>query len=336
MILKKAVIFFVPILFFLATLLSFLPILIGDLFSHFRMFWTVLSFIILIIYIILFAQKKVHRIILMVALLTFGLNLQNSFSFWTNPQTYNYLFFGNPDLEAFYNSNLCEDVQKDTTVKSLLLMNILSSNTNYEEVRTLIENADADFVVIVELNKKWKEKLTLSNYNYSYEDSRENNFGMAFYAKQGSYLETKLDFHFKKFSFAPPCIYLRNVDTTKDFKLIILHPIPPISKKTYQERNDYLNIATHIANSKLRKNSLLVGDLNCSPFSPHYKEFLKSSGLKDSQKKYGFQPTWNSSLPLLLQTPLDHVWHSEDIEILHRQTFSISGSDHKAVLVFFR
>ncbi len=82
--------------------------------------------------------------------------------------------------------------------------------------------------------------------------------------------------------------------------------------------------------------TLLVGDLNCSPFSYDYQNFLKISNLKDSQENFGFQPTWNSSFPFLIQTQLDHVWHSEDIEILHRQTLPIKGSDHKAVFVVFR
>ncbi len=338
--LKKIILPSIAHLFLIASFISLLPIWIGDLFSHFRMFWSIFSVVLFITYIIFFNQKKVHFKIVMSVFFSLLINFVSSYSFWTNSQTYEYLFFGSP-IALELPDNPDEDVQKDTTVKSLLLMNILSSNTNYEKVRELIKDTDADFVVILELNQKWENELKdlKQNYKYQFTEVKEDNFGMGFYAKEGSYFENQLNFRIEN-SFdspeLPPCIYFKNIEAKKDFKLLILHPTPPVSKKAYLERNLYLEKAVTFIKSESNKNTLFVGDLNCSPFSPHYKKILKNSGLKDSQENFGFQPTWNSSFPFLMQTQLDHVWHSEDIEILHRQTLPIFGSDHKAVLVVFR
>jgi endonuclease/exonuclease/phosphatase (EEP) superfamily protein YafD len=346
---KKTILFLIPFLFFLVSLLSLLPFWLGDLFSHFRMFWTVLSVILFIIYIILFKKKEVRFRLVIGIFFSIIINLANSFSFWTNSQTYKYLFFGSP-TGIEYSEKAKQEIENDTTVKKLLLMNILSSNTNYEDVKRTIKNADADFVVIIELDKKWNDELkTLkTDYPYQFTEVRENNFGMGIYAKE-KYQDTSkiclsenifnnknfrvnLDDIFKKTIELPVEI---QVETNKKHIIFIAHPMPPITRNAYQKRNNNLEQISESL-SKLDSKIIFVGDLNCSPFSADYKKFLKKSGLKDSQENYGFQPTWNSAFPFLMQTQLDHVWHSEDIEILHRQTLPIAGSDHKAVLVVFR
>ncbi|WP_338793447.1 endonuclease/exonuclease/phosphatase family protein [Bernardetia sp. MNP-M8] len=358
---KKVILPAIAYLFFVASFISLLPIWIGDLFSHFRMFWAFFSVILFIIYIIFFSQKKIHFKIVMSVFFSLLINVTSSYSFWTNSETYQYLFFGSPTLETFSHSSPNENVQKDTTVKSLLLMNVLSSNTNYEKARELIRNADADFVVILELNKKWKNELKELNKNYPYKftEVREDNFGMGIYSKTDftdshivlgdkylNQINKELNEGLKKWSsdvnldirkingveLREPAIFVKG----KAINIMLLHPIPPINRDTYIKRNKYLEKKVEVISKTNTSKTLLVGDFNCSPFSADYKKFLKQSGLKDSQQNFGFQPTWNSSFPFLMQTQLDHVWHSEDIEILHRQTLPIEGSDHKAVLVLFR
>ncbi|WP_375558624.1 endonuclease/exonuclease/phosphatase family protein [Bernardetia sp. OM2101] len=333
----------------MANFFSLVSIWIGDLFSHFRIFWVVFSIIFLIIYIILFNRKKVDFKVLISIFASLFINLFSSYSFWTNSQTYEYLFFGSPTVVE-YSKKVKKEIENDTTVNSLLLINVLSSNTNYEKVRELIKNTDADFVVIIELNQKWEDELKKikTDYPYKFTEVREDNFGMGIYSKE-KYQDTS------KIRLSTHIFEVKNLEkqvesilettknlpieiqiTTKNnYTFFISHPMPPISINAYRNRNNKLDQISEIL-SKLNSKVIFVGDLNCSPFSSDYKKFLKQSSLKDSQENFGFQPTWNSSFPFLMQTQLDHVWHSEGIEILHRQTLPIEGSDHKAVLVVFR
>ncbi|WP_338760753.1 endonuclease/exonuclease/phosphatase family protein [Bernardetia sp. ABR2-2B] len=354
---KNAILFLTPLLFFLASLLSLFPFWLGDLFSHFRIFWTVLSVVLMIVYSVFVYQKKINQLFLVFPLATLLINwnnspqfLYNSSSYWKQSQTYQYLFLGSPS-EVEY----AEEIESDKTIKKLLLMNILSSNTNYEDVKRTIKNANADFVVIIELDKKWKTKLEEieKQYSYQYMKVREDNFGMGIYSKTNfieaisldsvhnksksleankySMNDPNLNYYINQKKMRQPCIEVKN---TNQISIVIAHPTPPITSKAYDRRNNYLQEVSLMVNKKPK--TLLVGDLNCSPFSADYQKFLKRSGLKDSQESFGFQPTWNTSFPFLMQTPIDHVWHSDDIEILHRQTLPIKGSDHKAVLVSFR
>ena len=79
---------------------------------------------------------------------------------------------------------------------------------------------------------------------------------------------------------------------------------------------------------------LLLGDLNTTPWSFHFQHLLKESGLKNSMKGFGHQPSWPSNIPFL-RIPLDHVLHSEEITIHNRMIGRNIGSDHLPVIVDF-
>ncbi|WP_291725131.1 endonuclease/exonuclease/phosphatase family protein [Bernardetia sp.] len=348
--LKKFTLSAIAHLFLVANFISLLPIWLGDLFSHFRMFWTLLSLFLFVIYFLLLKQGIVKGKLVGIVFFSLFINFVASQPFWTNSQTYSYLFLGSPDKVEVSEETEYE-IQNGKPTKSLLLMNVLSSNTNYEEVKRTIKNTNADFIVILELNQRWKKEFEelKTTYPYNFLDVREDNFGMGVYSKQQFQDSLKirisqrvikvggekeeLDDFIKENSSKPASM---RIDYTMDnLTLLVTHPIPPINWAAYKERNGILKSLANIPKKNSSK-TLLVGDFNCSPFSADYKNFLAKSTLKDSQENFGFQPTWNTSFPFLMQTQLDHVWHSKEIEILHRQTLPIKGSDHKAVYVVFR
>ena len=79
---------------------------------------------------------------------------------------------------------------------------------------------------------------------------------------------------------------------------------------------------------------LLLGDLNVSPWSYHFKRLLRQSGLRDGTLGKGFQPTWPTSLlPLLI--PIDHCLYSLGIHVVYRIVGKDVGSDHYPVVVDF-
>jgi hypothetical protein len=40
-----------------------------------------------------------------------------------------------------------------------------------------------------------------------------------------------------------------------------------------------------------------MGDLNVSPFSPHFQALLSGGNLKSAAQGFGWQPTWPTFLP---------------------------------------
>ena len=72
-------------------------------------------------------------------------------------------------------------------------------------------------------------------------------------------------------------------------------------------------IATAHEMAKKSGPSLLLGDLNITPWSPYFRDLLKLGNLRNSQDGFGIQPSWFGLLPI------DHLLHSEEIAILDRR-----------------
>jgi endonuclease/exonuclease/phosphatase (EEP) superfamily protein YafD len=77
---------------------------------------------------------------------------------------------------------------------------------------------------------------------------------------------------------------------------------------------------------------LLLGDLNVTPWNRHFRLLLERTGLRDSSRGRGVQPTWPAG-SLLFAIPLDHGLHSPDIAILQRRIGGDVGSDHLPVII---
>jgi endonuclease/exonuclease/phosphatase (EEP) superfamily protein YafD len=75
---------------------------------------------------------------------------------------------------------------------------------------------------------------------------------------------------------------------------------------------------------------IVAGDFNSTPYSPVFKDFVKTAGLMDSREGFGWQPSWPTFFPLLW-LPIDHILVSPDIQVLNRSTGSYIGSDHYPV-----
>ena len=79
---------------------------------------------------------------------------------------------------------------------------------------------------------------------------------------------------------------------------------------------------------------LVLGDLNASPWSSHFRRFLRDSGLRDSAQGRGVQPTWPAGMPWLW-IPIDHCLHSPQLQVVARHVGPNLGSDHYPVVVDF-
>lgn len=116
---------------------------------------------------------------------------------------------------------------------------------------------------------------------------------------------------------------------TQSIRLIATHPMPPMGKSLCDRRNQQL-IALGNLIATVNDPVLLIGDLNTSSYSAHFKILLEKSKLKDSRLGFGIQPTWPVGLSFF-SIPLDHVLLSNDLHVLERTTGEDIGSDHLPV-----
>lgn len=112
--------------------------------------------------------------------------------------------------------------------------------------------------------------------------------------------------------------------------LVLAHlPLPAVPAYFEHERAMLSTIAAQ--RGQYRPAWVLVGDLNMTPWSALFGPFLAQSGLRDSQWGRGVQASWPAWAPSLLAIPIDHVLHSDRLDVLERAVSEPVGSDHRAV-----
>jgi endonuclease/exonuclease/phosphatase (EEP) superfamily protein YafD len=111
------------------------------------------------------------------------------------------------------------------------------------------------------------------------------------------------------------------------------HPPPPKGAVNSRHRNRQLVEMAKFIRS-LSGAAVLCGDLNMSPWSVYFRSFLRESGLLDSGKGFGVQPTWPVDWPVM-RVPIDHCFVSEGIRVIDRKIGPKVGSDHFPLLVDF-
>jgi endonuclease/exonuclease/phosphatase (EEP) superfamily protein YafD len=80
----------------------------------------------------------------------------------------------------------------------------------------------------------------------------------------------------------------------------------------------------------------MVGDFNVTPWSPLFADLLRDSGLADSCRGFGWQPTWPTRLPAMFRIPIDHCLHGAGVAIVDRRVGPEIGSDHLPLLLELR
>ncbi|NJL72849.1 MAG: hypothetical protein HC888_15485 [Candidatus Competibacteraceae bacterium] len=115
----------------------------------------------------------------------------------------------------------------------------------------------------------------------------------------------------------------------KPVTIIFAHPVIP--KDKFNIRNGELSeIASAAGNAKTPV--IVFGDLNCSPWSYYFAKLLEVGRLSDSERGFGFQPTWTTKWPLPC-IPIDHCLASNRFYAVERVVGPSIGSDHLPVYV---
>ncbi len=286
-----------------ATLLGFVGrfFWVFDLFSHFRVQYFQL-FLVLIGISIWRRQNKRMIAFILLAVLNYALVLP--------------FYFGKPPVAA------------GQPVRAML-MNLNASNGNTQEVLSAIQVADPDLLLLVEVTPKWAAELSVLNYPYQMEQPQEDCFGIMLLSKHPLSRTSVIMIG----SAGVPSIVADVHLPQGEISLIGTHPLPPFNGDYSKQRNAQLRALPDIVLQQ-KHPVLLIGDLNTSPWSTHFMRLLRDSGLKNSMKHFGFQPSWPSH-SRFLRIPIDHMLHSPEILIYRRAIGGDVGSDHLPVIVDF-
>ena len=215
-------------------------------------------------------------------------------------------------------------------VTRAMLLNVNTHSGNPKKIEYVIQQLNPDIVVLEEISSQWVRDLEwlMASHPYVCIQPREDNFGIGLFSKLPL---IKNEVVYIGRSDVPSIIATINIQGS-ELDILATHPLPPNGAEYSKCRNEQLeSISDYIDPSS---SLLLLGDLNVTPWSHHFKTLLKRSGLIDSNRGCGVQPSWPAGNPLLW-IPIDHCLHSPDILVIQRRIGPDVGSDHYPVIIDF-
>ncbi len=122
----------------------------------------------------------------------------------------------------------------------------------------------------------------------------------------------------------------------REIVLLCFHVISPRNAKTVAyQKVEFAALANWsqkiLQNNK--KDLIVIGDFNSTPWYQPFSQLLSKSGLVNSQRGFGIQTTWHSAFPPILRIPIDTCLHSKSLTTIRRFVGSNIGSDHLPLFV---
>ena len=210
----------------------------------------------------------------------------------------------------------------------VMLLNLNLHNQKTAAVEGAIADAGADILVLQEVTPRWRKELAAltRGFRHSFDLPEKGTFGIWILSK---FELSDLDVQRRD---GIAFLHLSYKAGARKLEVVALHPMPPVGAAASRIRNTILEDAAVYAAGEGSR--IAIGDFNCSPWSPHFRTFLKESKLRDSGLGRGVPGTWHPNP--LVGLPIDHVLISPDIEVVAREVGRDVGSDHRPLVVTFR
>ncbi|MFW2045010.1 endonuclease/exonuclease/phosphatase family protein [Acinetobacter variabilis] len=210
---------------------------------------------------------------------------------------------------------------------SLIVSNVLTTNTKYHLLIEQIQTHQPDLVLTLETDQAWQDALAVIEPDYPYRVPvpLDNLYGMHLYSKL-ELSETEVKFIL---SDEIPSIHTKvMLRSGQPVQLYCLHPKPPSpteAKDSTLRDAELLIVGDQIKD--LDESSIVMGDLNDVAWSRTTRLFQRISGLLDPRVGRRYVNTFHADYPLL-RWSLDHVFHSTDFALVHMERLKHVGSDH--------
>lgn len=216
----------------------------------------------------------------------------------------------------------------------IMSVNVLMTNRNAEGLLRIIRQADPDFLIAVETDLWWQERLDAleTDYPYVVKCPLENLYGMHVYSKYPLH-DAAIQYLVEP---DIPSIHTEvELPGGWRVKMHCLHPKPPSPTENpgSGERDaELIAVAGSVAEAESGVPVVVAGDLNDVAWSSTTRLFRKISRLLDPRVGRGLFNTFHASYPFL-RWPLDHLFHSDHFGVVSLERLPAFGSDHFPILV---
>ncbi len=231
---------------------------------------------------------------------------------------------------------IINEKSSDTNQMTITLANVLTQNHRYNDIVSEVLSQAPDVIVILELSSSlahvFETDLAATYPHQIIRPKDRDNFGIGLYSRHP--MEDHDIFQLNtEIESISATVSVRG----KSYRIFATHPLPPIGQRNYELRNEHLReLALKIREYTDRNPEMpavLVGDLNLTPWSPHFQFFETQSGLRRASSRFIITPTWYRYPYFPFGLALDHALIDENLTCQRHTVGSEMGSDHRSVTV---
>lgn len=208
----------------------------------------------------------------------------------------------------------------------LTLLNLLVNNPNAAAVERHLRQENPDVLVLLEFTPAWRHSLESLRHTYPHriEDARAGTFGAGIWSRV-PFTQADTVHHA---STSIPALRA-SFSLPQPWTLYAAHPVPPVTPASAQLRDSQIRDLAAWMRPGFPP-VVLAADLNTTPWSPIYRELIRRTGLADSTRSRGWQPTWFGA-GLAAALPIDHLLARPPLRLHGLRIGPDVGSDHRSV-----
>ena len=207
---------------------------------------------------------------------------------------------------------------------AVMTANVLVSNRDPAPLLAHVAAVDPDILCLQEVDARWAADLASLHVRYPHRRvlPRPDPFGLAMFIKYPA------TFRAEDVEGLPILrATVRRGEDGDPLTVFNVHVSTPLRRGWADRRNRALRTIAAKA-AAVGGPVLVCGDLNCSPWSPHFADLLTAGGLRDPRRGGWSPPSWRASNPLLA-LPIDHILHGGGVRAWDLRAGPDVGSDHR-------
>lgn len=232
-----------------------------------------------------------------------------------------------PLLPYWYATSPASTSSKEAPLK-VIAWNVLWSNERKPEALAWLDSQNADLILLTECTTDWRAALAplTASYPHQLSSARDGAEGMWLLSRYPLEAPDPEGLGANK-----PWLATVIHSPAGPIRFLGMHPRTPRAGARFDERNAQFEKAAGISAQATASGMpvLLMGDLNCTPFSPWFSRLLGRGALRDSAIGFGLTGTWTGQG---VRLPIDHVLVNRRLRVLdYHVEGDWHGSDHRPV-----
>jgi endonuclease/exonuclease/phosphatase (EEP) superfamily protein YafD len=208
-------------------------------------------------------------------------------------------------------------------------LNVLYANDEYSRVAEFVQRERPDAVAMLEMTAKWRQALAGLDkmYPYRYQTTGVGQRGMTFWSRLPLKDVSVLPIGVRQ----EPAIQATLEVHGREIRVFTVHATWPMAPASAARRNQQLALLAEHA-SAVTLPLVIVGDMNITPFSPHFQQLLAAGRLRSAAEGFGWQASWPSFFPPA-GIQIDHALVNSRVSVEHFTRGAATGSDHLPIVV---